>query len=441
MSTHPTTPESNALAAICREWYISFGFVTLAIALSLWVHPLWMPLVELLLSTTLAMLGPGRNSLSTQPCGRITYITIYTLMFTGIISFIIVVFYRTEFIHLFFDISTLNHSIPYITSLIIFPVGFVLTLVLNSKYIFNLHVRNCHLHKQYNPEQPMFGRFVHATYRSILHKLTLIYLAISLLDWAYYLLYYENVSINSPDKFFFFAVPCVVYVASILYVRQRYTSLRVENGRTINASSDPNAELAVKAVTNTAIMRYFIVKGNTLLLNVGESTILNRSIDTPIVELKPLPYDGTVEEAKHLFEHHTGLSAFEIKELYVSTDNVHNNIIHHFLVNISENTSTPTLYGTWVQLDGIDNLMRMGVFAPQFADEFYHIYTVSLAARTYYRDGRRRFPIRNYRPTFRLEGLRDVDVDYNDPHWLKVSRINQDASLWFLRKHKLKEKK
>ncbi len=58
MSNRLYTPESSALTTICREWYVTFGAMTLAVVLSLWVHPLWMPLIDLGLAVALALFGP-----------------------------------------------------------------------------------------------------------------------------------------------------------------------------------------------------------------------------------------------------------------------------------------------------------------------------------------------------------------------------------------------
>lgn len=439
MNSRIVTPESNALAQICREWYISLGCITSAVLLSLWIRPMWMPVYELLLAMTLAIYGPGRRTGSSNPCGRISIITIYTLVITGITSLSISVAYRTNIIYHFFEETALNHSIPYITALIIFPVCMALCLILNSGFVYRLHVRGCHLHNQYCPELPMFGRFIHATYRSLLKKLTLICLSVSILDWAYYFVYYENANINKPDRFFFFIVPAVIYIASIIYVRHHYSSLTILGGQTVNASTD-NASANIQPVRKSNILRFLVVKDKTLLLNMNETTIMNGSIDTPIVEIEPLSEKIDIEVARSIFEDKTGIREFKIKELYFKKNKTLDNCTFHYLVTLKEDARTDTLYGAWITLPDIDRLMKMGVVAPNFADEIFRIYTISIASRTYYRDGRRRYPIRNYRPTFRLEDLHKRDTDYSDDHWLRIARVNEDAPLWFLRKWRIKSK-
>lgn len=437
MNSRLSTPESNALSIICREWYISFGALTLVVVLSFWVHPLWMPLYELLIAVGLALFGPGRKIAPGLPCGRITLITVYTLLFTALISFGINVAYHTEFIHFFFDISTLNHSIPYITSLVLFPVCLVLTLFLNSKYIYAHHVRNCHLHNQYNPTQPFFGRMVHTTYRSLLNKLSVMVAIVSVIDWGYYFLCYRNNRINTPDSFFFFVIPAAIYVWSIVYVRQSYSTLRMGNGRVIKASSSTADEQTHNVLSDSVVVRYLVIKNGELLLDISEAAIADCCVDTPLVEIKPDSFRGNVESARSDFEHRTGVSRLRIKLLYSNHDRIYNNTIYHYLVSIDEDADTTLLPGQWVGLDGIDRMMRMGMLSPQLGDEFFRIYTISMAWKTYDRKGLRKYPIRNYHPNFRLTDLYDYDVDFTDDHWLRVARFNQDNRFWPLTRFRL----
>lgn len=438
MNSRLSTPESVALAKICREWYVSFGVLAVVVVISLWASPLWMPLYDLLFAVALALFGPAKKIAPGQPCGRITLVTIYTLLASGVVCFIINLAYHTQFIHLFFDISTLNHSIPYITSLVVFPICTVFTFILNSKSVYALHVRNCHLHNQYNPSQPAFGRTVHAVYRSLLKLLCLVSAIISIIDWLYYFICYRNNSINTPDSFFFFVVPAAIYVWTVVYVAQAYSKLWTTEGRNIvrgNAGDDNNGHQ--NSVTDSVVARFIILRGSTLLLDVSESSVRDCAVDTPLVEIKPLSYKGSevTNRARSDFEHRSGLTNFKIKLIYTSFDRLLNNTILHFLVKIDENGKNEGyLSGEWVTLDGIDRMMRMGVLAPPLADEFFRIYTFVMAWRTYDEKGRRKFPIRNYRPNFRLNELYDYDIDYNDEHWYRVSRINQDSRLWHLRK-------
>lgn len=57
-----------------------------------------------------------------------------------------------------------------------------------------------------------------------------------------------------------------------------------------------------------------------------------------------------------------------------------------------------------------------------------------MAWKTYDREGKRLYPIKHYRPTFRLRDLKDWDVDYSDTSWFAVAENNQDRPFFRTRK-------
>lgn len=441
MNTDFITPESKALSRICNEWYVSFGLITAVVVISLWFSPLWMPLCELLLAVVLALFGPGRKVSAAEPCGRLTIVTVYSLLLTGLVSFAIAVAYHTRFVHLIFDISTLNHSIPYITSLIIFPITAALAYFYALPSSHRRHSLKCHLRNGYNPTNAMFGRIVHGTYRSMLRKMALLCAIVSVIDWVYYFFFYRNFSINTPDRFFFFVVPAAIYAWSIISVRREYSVLALSSGRRIYAGSDAPSTPAT-ALTDSVIMRYFVVQNNKLLVDLTEETVLTCTVDTPLVEVESSGFKADADSARKAFEHRTGITAFKIRMLYRTDDAFARNVVFHFLVTVDDTVDTDLLGGQWIDINAVNNLLKMGVVSAPFAEEIYRIYTMTMAWKTYTRDGLRRYPIPNYRPTFRLSDLHRYDeLDYSDRHWMRVSRVNQDNRWWWLRRHTLRKKR
>ena len=76
----------------------------------------------------------------------------------------------------------------------------------------------------------------------------------------------------------------------------------------------------------------------------------------------------------------------------------------------------------------------MGALSPLLSTEINRLYTVAMMWKTYDREGRRLYRIKNYRPMFRINGIQDWDVDFNDPHWLYIARNNEDKPFFRLRK-------
>lgn len=71
--------------------------------------------------------------------------------------------------------------------------------------------------------------------------------------------------------------------------------------------------------------------------------------------------------------------------------------------------------------------------SPALGAEFRRIYTVTMAWKTYDYNGKRLYPIKNYKPTFRLKDFGEWNVDYDDPNWLNIAYNNEDRFMFRLR--------
>lgn len=428
MNNRLYTPENAALILIRREWAYCLGAVTVAILLSLCVSPLWTPGVDIILAIGLVFVNPGKNYSSDKPCGRLISVTVLSLIISGVISLGIDIVYQTEMINILFDSTKINVEIPYISTLIIFPVLAITSLFGYSKKIALRHSRLCHLYSDYNPSQPIYGRIVHGVYRSLLRLLFILTLVISIIDWGYYFISYKNETLSSPDRFFFFFIPVIVYLWSLVYVNHNYSAIILSNGLKFTGSASS------QSVTDSSILRFLIIHNGRLLLNVSDETISQSTVDTPVKTIKPLSFHGDVQIARQEFTHLTGVENFRLRKLYLSENTVLNTRIYHFLVTIPEDASLGNLKGEWTTLDNIDRMLKLGLTSPRLGAEIFRIYTITMAWKTYDSKGHRLYPIRNYRPTFRLTDIDKWTVDYEDLHWLRVARINQDTPFYFIRK-------
>ena len=92
--------------------------------------------------------------------------------------------------------------------------------------------------------------------------------------------------------------------------------------------------------------------------------------------------------------------------------------------------------GRWYTVEEIARLNREHRLHPLFRECYARLCTVVNAARTYRMSGERRYPIRGYKPAFTLRHLQELNIEFDDPIWLYVSRHNEDRllgriDLWF----------
>lgn len=110
---------------------------------------------------------------------------------------------------------------------------------------------------------------------------------------------------------------------------------------------------------------------------------------------------------------------------------------HYILFLSDKDMSKMERYpGRWYTVEEIARLNREHRLHPLFRECYARLCTVVNAARTYRMNGERRYPIRGYKPAFTLRHLQELNIEFDDPIWLYVSRHNEDRllgriDLWF----------
>ncbi|MDE7125439.1 MAG: hypothetical protein K2O12_03035, partial [Muribaculaceae bacterium] len=183
-------------------------------------------------------------------------------------------------------------------------------------------------------------------------------------------------------------------------------------------------------------LRYMVISDGMMLLTDAEKcAIEGTAVDTPaIVNLQNTP-NVSEDTARRRFEELSGIKNFSIRYIYRSSGcNAPTTVIHYVVTldSPSETDGTP-IEGSWYNAIHIDRLINNKQTSPQLTAAFKRIYTVTMAWKTYNVDGHRLYPIKNYRPTFRLKDFNDWNVAYDDPQWINVAVNNQDNIMFHLR--------
>ncbi|MDE7376517.1 MAG: hypothetical protein K2N16_06690, partial [Muribaculaceae bacterium] len=138
----------------------------------------------------------------------------------------------------------------------------------------------------------------------------------------------------------------------------------------------------------------------------------------------------TDDEARKIFASLSGTSAFKIRHLFDTSTTKSN--AFHFAAFIDDDIEATNLEGEWFNLYQIDMMLKAGTIARPFAYEIHRVYTMTMAWKSYDRNGNRLYPIKNYKPTFRISDFKDWDVDYSDMHWMMVAENNADRPFFKL---------
>lgn len=417
----------KAVKALWYEWIVSFGAVTVAVAISVMVGSGWLALLVAAIAWVLNVMADKHKRTGQTGCMRYAHLTARALFISALIMVAISILFKIRWVHNVFGEDTVNTNIPYIASLIIFPTMCVVCLYGLARHGKSRFCRACKEVHGYSPEEGFVGNFFHHETRRQLRLMAALSALISLTDWFYYFYFYKNANINTPDKFFFVGMPLAVYIFSLIHAARHYYIIQQDIIR--------HAEGIARTARNK-ILRYLIVRNDMLLLDVGEHNLLDTPAETPLEEAGPV----SDSEARRVFRNISGSNDdFALQQLYSNRSKTYRSTFVHYLVNLPGDGSSPLpadwkFKGEWATLPVIDRLMKAGMIAPALGAEIHRVYTIAMAWKTYGHDGRRLYPIKNYRPTFRLRDIASWDVDFNDTSWFDVASNNQDKPFWRLRR-------
>lgn len=404
------------------KWMLASCSPALVVILSLLIPKVWLPFAVYAISYGLVMSLRADNSRKAlKACGLVVKLASEVLFWTATVMLAINLMAADWFFGNMLDDPMFNPSQPYITSLILFPV----VIAMNAYALFagqNLtYCRNCRRdHGYYSGDGLVATLFYHESKYQI--KLLLIgSIVISIVAWTYYLVRYVNINFNSADIFIFKGLPVIFFIFGAVYMSARYRSI---------AASLSHLGVDENSSSSLTRLRFLVLSGDRVYLRSDS----NGLFDTPATETINRTDKLSDDEARKYFSELSGLTDFELKYIYSNDGFAGGSNIIHYAAFIPDNNIGRLEPADPMTLDALDRLIKASMISPLLANEIYRIYTVTMAWKTYDREGRRLYPIRHYRPTFRLGDLREWAVDYNDLHWLNIATNNQDCAFYRMRR-------
>ena len=407
------------VASLWINWAIAFGAIALELFLPLFIPKVWLPFPIFVLAFALLLFLRRQQAMEFSGCTAMLRVSTLTLFWSAAIMMVINILNSKMLLDNYIDWSATNRDIPFITALIIFPVMIVMSLwVMASGYSRNNSgFRDREGARVNGVVASLFGREAHYQ----VHLMLTIAIGLSTVDYWYYFTYYINVSMNTPDVFFFNWMPIAFYFCSLYFVWNRYRNLAVLIG-----------PIATSARDKGVMIRFLVISDDRMLLSMNEFD----RWDTPAVTHLPALDAASEAKVRNAFENISGNSDFQLKYLYDTGLGEMMADVRHYAVFIADEAykGREGSLESWFTLDQIDRFIKTARLSADLTDEIYRIFTITMAWKTYDAQGRRLYPIKHYRPTFRLRDLKDWTVDYNDISWLAVADNNQDRPFFHARK-------
>lgn len=419
---------SGYIFASWRNWAISVGLVYVLVVVSPWLSRMVVPYIAFGMSLVAFGYCFMRHRERYQALA-VPYICAITLLLAGVIMTAL------NLIDSITDLYELagkqvNKELPFIVQLFVSPL-FAIT---SGIYLL-------HRIKTHNSYRTATGRSVSNVMQRLVWQesryqvrfLFIMATVIAVVEWAYCFTGFVTASFNDTDMFFFVWLPVIVFVLSLGTIGVRCISLWAYY-------SQRGAATMINRDT-VSVVRYIIISDDTVYLKEHTIDIKHERVkyyDTALRVRHEFINTISDSDAMQLFTKYTGIEEVKgIKFLYKDDDVALGSNIFHFLIvlNTKEEIDDSRIRtGEWLTLNELRSLDHQHRLGAELSAELVHIYTVGMMYKTYDRDGRRLYPIRHYRPTFRLGEILGWDVDFSDPRWFKIARLNADKSFFAVRR-------
>lgn len=418
-----------AISSLWRNWAVSVGFLTLLTMLCPLVPRIWLAPINIVLFLALEWCRKYFRRGSVPVCSRLNSQVSIIILVTAIMLVALQIYEQDG---TYYDLNGQPYSAntPFISILFTAPLACLVNLCYLLRRNEPVVCQNCRFRYGNVIEHGFVGDLYWREWRYQTRLLFALSLMLSVADWWYYLNHYVNINLNKSDLFFFIWMPLVMYVASLIYLGIRYYSLWVYYCR--------NDEDHIVATPGSSKLRFLVIHNDRMLIDfyptemVFENGAKVKRFDTPVVIKTQYHENQNLHEAIQSFTNLTGIKNAKIKPAYESPDTVtYQNIFHYFaFVDSPELPENTKIRGEWFTWGNIVQMASEGILDRDFVAEIGRIYRISMAWKTYDAQGKRLYPIKHYKPTFRLRDLRHWDVDFNDNAWLHISHHNEDK-LWF----------
>ena len=410
----------HVLGDLWRTWALAYGALTLPLVLCMFVPRIWLPFICLVDAWALVAYAKSHRPALMSSCSLVLKIVSRVLLFSTIVMFAIVILCTDWLVPTVIHLELYNSEIPFITCLVIFPISIATCLIWLYGGLADDYCRRCQRRNGYYAGDSIVATLFFRENRYQVMILLAISVVIGAVEYWYYFARYINSNLNNPDRFFFNFIPLAMYLLSLFFMGGRYTSM---------SALYQSIEDKHESHRNRTVVRFLIFCADELLLHSANDGIWDTPVEATVARTSSIGKP----QAELLFNTLTGMPAPEMRYCYTNAGFATGSNMVHYAVFVSPDQKEDYTNGdVWFNPYKIDRALASSALAPTLANELFRIHTITMAWKTYDRNGRRLYPIRHYRPTFRLRDLKDWDVDYDDQTWFDVAHNNEDCRFYHL---------
>ena len=423
---------SLQLFSLWRNLTVGFVIVIAMMTLSSLLPYFLSPIISLICAAVLYTMLYNNKVSRTSSCMLVPYIIFFCLIAYTFTTIVINVMYAWGFIHLTSEFIFFNK--PYIPSLIMTPVSFVVCFIF---YLRRSHLSlclNCKLKNGGTSERGILGSILSVETSLRIKNLTILFGLLSAIIWTYYLTIYVKIDLNARDWYVYTWLTVISFVLDEIYFIFRYYNLYLD----LKENNEIITEEELSDMTAKTYVRFYLICGNYVFVDphsVVGGNAHKEVIDTPFFTKRTV--NGiTLPEVKRIIQRMTDINDGELRFFYgrKSADLAKHSILRYFYFLDGDVSKYQDLdiEGEWMDFNRIKQIYSTnpGNLSSIMVADITRLATIILTEKTFDEEGMRKNPIKNYSPSFDLEDVRNSELDFQDDKWIRVSLFNSDTKMF-----------
>ena len=385
------------------------------------------PFVTLAMSLALFAFVRGNRKSRTENCAFLPYITARVLLlftFVSVAAILVLSYVNPASLRLF----------PHLSMLLLSVAVLLVWVVMKLRNVRNTFCVDCILRNGVPYEREALGHIYFMEIRYLLWRVGIGSLAIALVEWGYYLFLFDGYGeLTRLDKAVLIYFPIIAALVDCAVLGFRYFIIdifyrRGEGVRNYDGLAPTDGTKVVRVVVFSLDKVYYQKRNDGKLY------------DTPFEFVTSYSESASSGEAvAYMTERLGALPVNSVRLCYSSSDPVKRRGIEHYFCfvdgcdDVEKFEKASGTAGVWFDKPALERAFYAGGFSKMASSEIHRIYTIMVTSKSYDAKGRRKMGEKGYVPPFTIAELRSVNIDFNDGHWMMLSRFNKDIPFRWLR--------
>lgn len=326
----------------------------------------------------------------------------------------------------------------FLPTLLMNPVCFIVFLWMYIRHRKMAFCRACQVNVGSYNERGTMRHLLSTEIPLQLKNLTILFGVLTAIIWGYYTTFYIDINVNERDWYIFFWLTLIAFILDEVYFAGRYYNLYLD----LRENDELISQEELNDMTAKTYLRYYVICGNSIYVSkhsVDPRAPYKEVIDTPFFTKRPV--NGiAVHEVRNIIDKLTGVDNGELRFFFgrkIEDMNNHS-VLRYFYFLDGSPSDYPELatQGEWMDFDRLKHLYSSnpGKLSEINLGDITRLATIMLTEKTFDEDGYRKSKIRMYNPSFDLNDVRKLKIDFQDDKWIYISMFNSDQPFYTLKR-------